>query len=156
MQDEIPEKLRIEWIILADAAEVLNGKVYMLGGGWDRIPASQQERDLRLFAVALSIVVPWHQTNERHGLEVKLTDADGQRVLFNVVGQFESGRPLGAVRGQLLRTPMAFKIATPLNEVGTYAVVGSIDGEESCRTVFHVHPPLVPRAAPPPQSPPTP
>lgn len=154
MQPAIPEKPRIEWIILADAAEVLNGKVYMLGGGWDRVPASQQEREIRLFAIAMSIVVPWHQTNERHGLEVKMTDADGQRVLFRVAGEFESGRPPGAVRGQLLRTPMAFKFAGPLSQVGTYAVAGSIDGEESCRTVFHVHPPLSPPPAQPPQNPP--
>ena len=154
MQSEFPEKLRIEWIILADAAEVVNGKVYMLGGGWDRIPASQQDRDLRQFAIALSMVVPWHQTNERHALEVKLIDADGQNVLFRVNGEFESGRPAGAVQGQVLRTPMAFKFAGPLGQIGTYAVVGSIDGEESCRTVFHVHPRLGPRPAPPPQNPP--
>lgn len=153
MQPEVPEKLRIEWIILADAAEVLNGKVYMLGGGWDRIPASQQDRDLRQFAIALSIVVPWHQTNERHALEVRLTDADGQQVLFKIAGEFESGRPTGAIQGQVLRTPMAFKFAGALGQVGTYAVVGSIDGEESCRTVFHVHPRPGSKQPAPPQNP---
>ena len=153
MQPEISDKLKIEWMILADAAEVMNGKVYMLGGGWDRIPASQRDSDLRLFAIALSIVVPWHQINERHNLEVKIIDADGQRLMFNVTGEFESGRPPGSVRGQLLRTPVAFKFAGPLAQVGTYAVVGSIDGEESCRTTFHVHPPIASRPASPPRNP---
>ena len=36
----------IEWLILADEAELVNGKLYMMGGGWDRITAQ---------------VLPWQQ-----------------------------------------------------------------------------------------------
>ena len=32
-----PEQTRIEWLIPAEHAEVLNGKLYLMGGGWDRL-----------------------------------------------------------------------------------------------------------------------
>ena len=32
----------IEWLILADAAEVVGGKLYLMGGGWDRLTVNSQ------------------------------------------------------------------------------------------------------------------
>ena len=29
--------MEIEWLILADAAQVTGNKLYLLGGGWDRL-----------------------------------------------------------------------------------------------------------------------
>ncbi len=42
-------------LMLADAAQVADGKLYILGGGWDTIvPAAP-------FAVCGIIAIPWHQ-----------------------------------------------------------------------------------------------
>ena len=29
--------MEVDWLILADSAQVTGGKLYMLGGGWDRL-----------------------------------------------------------------------------------------------------------------------
>ena len=47
----------IEWLILADAAEVVGGKLYVMGGGWDRLTVHSQSAKKNL-AVALALRVP--------------------------------------------------------------------------------------------------
>ncbi len=150
MQQATVDQLKIEWILMADSAEVLGGKLYMLGGGWDRMPASasKDSKDSRVFALAFSILVPWHQANEKHTMKIEIIDEDGKRTIFKVEGEFEVGRPAGAVRGQLLRVPIAVKYMGTIEQPGTYAVIGSLDGEESCRTQFHVQLPPGTHAGP--------
>ncbi len=148
MQEQVQQRPEIEWIILADSAEAIGGKVYMMGGGWDRIQGSREPNDIRHFAIALSIIVPWHHTNEKHDLRLEIVDEDGKKAVLGVGGEFTTGRPAGAVPGQSLRTPLALKVNMPLLKPGTYAVIGSVDGQESRRTTFHVHPPVGPPARP--------
>jgi hypothetical protein len=148
MQEQIEEQPRIEWIILADAAEISDTKLYMLGGAWDRIPASKNPNDVRSFAIAVSVVIPWHETNKRHAFTLQIVDEDGKSVMFKAEGELIVGRPPTAVPGQVLRTPMVIKIIAPLEKVGTYAVIGFLNGKERARTAFHVD--SVPGATPKP------
>ena len=48
-------------ILLADAAEAVNGKLYVLGGGW-----SITGPDPSPMALAIKIEVPWDQSNQPH------------------------------------------------------------------------------------------
>ena len=60
-------------MLLADAAQAVGGKLYVLGGGWSVIgpgPATM--------AIAMKIDVPWDQTNLRHHWILDLVDEDGQ------------------------------------------------------------------------------
>ena len=59
-------------MMLADAAQAVDNKLYILGGGWsvtgpDPLPS----------AIAMKIDVPWDQTNQRHRWELALLDDDG-------------------------------------------------------------------------------
>ena len=66
----------IEWLILADAAEVVGGKLYVMGGGWDRLTVHSQSAKKNL-AVALALRVPWHETNRQHAFQIDMTYEDG-------------------------------------------------------------------------------
>ena len=64
-------------MLLCDAAQVSDGKLFILGGGWsmtgpDPVPS----------AVALKIDVDWHEAEASHHWELFLEDADGQPVLM--------------------------------------------------------------------------
>ena len=60
-------------MLLADSAQVAEGKLYILGGGWSVIGP-----DPAPSAVALKLEVDWHETERTHHWELFLEDADGQ------------------------------------------------------------------------------
>ena len=119
----------IEWLILADEAEVVNGKLYMMGGGWDRITAQTLPWKQHM-AIALAVRVPWTDTNRQTSVEIDLTDEDGN-LLVNVKGEFVVGRPAQAIPGQSLRSQIAIKLDGLLPKLGAYAVVCRLHGDET-------------------------
>jgi hypothetical protein len=90
-------------MMLCDAAQVSDGKLYVLGGGWsmtgpDPVPS----------AIALKIDVGWHEAEAPHHWELFLEDADGRPVMVDtpdgehpveVRGEFTVGRPPGIPEG---------------------------------------------------------
>ena len=102
-------------LLLADFAQVVQGKLYIMGGGWSVTGPQPQPS-----AVALKIEVPWTQTNRRHEFKMELLDADGRPVLLPgpegekpvvMGGQFEVGRPPGVPPGTPLDMPLALTMA---------------------------------------------
>ena len=139
MSNDYTEEMAIEWLILADAAEVTGGKLYLLGGGFDRINIASPLPQRRRMALAVSISVPWASTNERHRLTLDFVDEDGNKQA-NVEGEFEVGRPPGAKAGQTQRIQLALQAELELKKFSANVVVGSIDGVESRRVHYNVQP----------------
>jgi hypothetical protein len=90
-------------MMLADAAQAVAGKLYVLGGGWSIIGP-----DPTPMAIALKIDVPWDEANRRHTLRLVLVDDDGQPVVVptptgerpvELSADFEVGRPPGMKPG---------------------------------------------------------
>ena len=127
----------VEWLILADAAQVSSNKLYLLGGGWDRLTIASTLPVTHQMAVAAAFRVPWNETNERHDFEIEVTDEDGNGVA-KLGGQFEVGRPAGVVPGQDQRTQIAVNIGLQLKQFGTYAVIAKLNGKEGGRFPFNV------------------
>ncbi|MDE2059679.1 MAG: hypothetical protein KGL31_06080 [candidate division NC10 bacterium] len=101
-------------MLLADAAQAIDNKLYILGGGWSIIGP-----DPAPSAIALKIEVPWTDTNRKHRLELKLLDADGQPVRVPTQagehpvefrGEFEVGRPPGLPEGSPLDMALAINM----------------------------------------------
>jgi len=101
-------------LLLADYAQVADGKLNLIGAGWS-ITGPQPSP----FALAVLILVPWDRTNERHGFQIELLDADGHPVIVPtpegeaalvVAGEFEVGRPPGLRRGTPLDVPLAINL----------------------------------------------
>jgi hypothetical protein len=121
--------------ILADAAQVQSGKLYILGGGIDQIPAAHP------FALTLIFHVGWDETNKRHHVLVSLTNADGAQVHlptptgnapFEVRSEFEVGRPPGIPPGSTMYVPTVVMLGggIPL-QPGRYQFHIQVDGSES-------------------------
>ena len=129
----------VDWIILADAAEVVNNKLYLIGGGWDALTINAPLPVVHPCAVAVAFRVPWDETNRRHGVEVLVADQDGNE-LARIAGQIEVGRPAGIPLGQAQRVQMAAQLGLPLDRPGDYRVVVRIGGEEARAVTFQVVP----------------
>lgn len=137
---EIPE---IDFLILADRAEAVNGKLYMMGGGWDAVgvPGPGQPT---VFHAALAILVPWNATNVEHTCAIQVVDEDGSALIslsFTVV----TGRPPGLPEGASQRVMVALPLTVAFPRQGLYAVVANL-GEREKRERFHVR--LMPASQP--------
>ena len=87
-------------MLLADAAQEVNGKLYVLGGGW-----SVTGPDLPPMSIAIKLDVPWSAAGAPHQFTLELVDEDGRAVPagdsggVRVEGTFEVGRPVGLPAG---------------------------------------------------------
>lgn len=121
-------------MLLADAAQVADGKLYILGGGW-----SVTGPEPAPMALALKVEVPWDQANMRHEWMLTLSDQDGSPVFLptpegdhpvELGGEFEVGRPAGLAPGTPIDLPLAINLAPlPLAPGGRYCWQLAINGE---------------------------
>ena len=124
-------------MLLADAAQAIGGKLYILGGGWSITGPEPSPSSL-----AIKIEVPWTEANRPHALRLVLVDADGQPVLANdkpldITAEFEVGRPAGLPVGTPLDTTLVFNFGPlPLEGGRRYLWRLSIDGD--AREDWHV------------------
>ena len=135
---EYAEELGVEWLILADAAEVTGQKLYLLGGGWDRLTVNKIPASHRI-AAAVSFRVPWEETNRKHEFEFEITDGDGAR-LARLDGQFEVGRPPGVPQGSPRRGQIALNMIVEFKRLGTYMISATVDDREARTFPFFVMP----------------
>ncbi len=141
--------MEVEWLILADSAEVVGNKLYLLGGGWDRLTVNTGFPIDQRCAIALSVRVPWNETNQKHVFEVEVMGEDTQteqpKSLVKVGGQFEVGRPPGIPQGQEQRIQLAISMNLRLDSPGTKVIVARIEEQEMRRVHFNVIPgPMMP------------
>lgn len=72
-----PDRTMRVTLMLADAAQVADGKLNLLGGGWTVTGPAPSP-----FAIAGIIEVPWSQTDGVHELRFELIDLDGNPILI--------------------------------------------------------------------------
>lgn len=122
-------------MLLADFAQVSDGKLTIAGGGW-----SLTGPEAVPFGIAILVRVPWDQANRRHLMRLELLDADGQPVLTDTEDgeapvvffddmPFEVGRPAGLKPGTPLDFPIAVNSGPLPLDPGLYEWRLSIDGE---------------------------
>ena len=129
--------MEVEWLILADAAQVIGNKLYLLGGGWDRLMVNSGFPVDQQIGLAASFKVPWNETNEKHTFEVEIASEDGESIC-TIGGGFEVGRPPGIPAGQDQRMQIAANAGLRIKDQGTYVIIARIDGQEGRRVPFNV------------------
>jgi hypothetical protein len=88
-------------MMLADAAQQVGGKLYVLGGGWSTTGSPTPP-----MAVAIKIEVPWDRTSDVRPVEV--------------TGELEVGRPAGLPDGTPLDAPLVVSFGPMPLESGRY------------------------------------
>lgn len=130
-------------MLLCDAAEEPNGKLYILGAGWTHVLRPDKPINM---ALAIVLHVPWEQANRRHELEVSLLTEDGQPALLGdnpvkVQGAVEVRQSLGGKPGDELDAVTAVTFAGISLPTGGYVWELLVNGESSARTRFWVQGP---------------
>ena len=69
--------MEIEWLILGDYAHMADGKLYLQGGGWERLNVNSGFPTKQMFGIATSVLVPWDETNQLINLEIEVQTEDG-------------------------------------------------------------------------------
>jgi len=127
----------VEWLILADYAEIVGGKLYLMGGGWDRVTVNSAFPLTRPIGLAAAFRVPWNETNQPQNVEMEIQTDDGESV-GKVGAQFEVGRPPGMKAGQDQRFQLAANVPLTLRGPGGYVIVARVEGQEAGRVPFNV------------------
>ena len=127
-----PQRVEIDFVILADYAQAAQGKLNMIGGGWNLHNANQYPSTLP-FGLAIGILVPWSQTNRKHDFTFVIKGSEGPEVARGG-GQFEMGREAGIPPGMTQRATVALSGQLQIPQPGTYEVIVTAAGAEKCIT----------------------
>ncbi|HEY2475085.1 MAG TPA: hypothetical protein VGI19_09815 [Candidatus Cybelea sp.] len=134
-------------MLLADSAQAVNGKLYILGGGWSMTgPAPTPS------AIAIKFEVPWEFANRKYGIRIELLDSDGNQVLLPgpqgqqpmlITADLEVGRPPGLSPGAPLDSPLAINIGPLPLTPGRYewrCTIVEANVSQSCAFTFREQP----------------
>jgi hypothetical protein len=130
----------IVFAMLADHAEALNNKVYVHGGGWDRLGIGTVPATWPI-SFAIGILVPWNATNQENVAAVDILDADGNPTDFHTEVRFNVGRSPLLSQGETQRVMLAIpQVPVTFPKYGSYVLAVSLNEVESKRVTFAIVP----------------
>ncbi|MDP9355002.1 MAG: hypothetical protein M3R02_06905 [Chloroflexota bacterium] len=132
--------MRADCFLLADAVQESQGKLYILGGGWNTVVVPTLPAVHPSFAIAVRLLVPWNDTNQPFKFEITIQDPDAEPLLEEPLsGELTVGRPPHLSAGSDQAIPLAVTVKDlKLPKPGTYACVLTVEGEVKFRTTFDV------------------
>jgi uncharacterized protein DUF6941 len=119
-------------MVLADAVQSAEDKLWILGAGWSQIQANTPAPQ----GLGIIVHVPYDMTSRAIKIDVRLLTDDGEQVKDddsqNPIGagaEFEVGRPPGMKPGERLNLPLALRFNGLAHDPGAYVWECKIDGE---------------------------
>ena len=131
------DRCKIDFVVLADFAQSVQGKLTLVGAGWNRHHTSQYPSVLP-FGLGIGILVPWSETNRKHPMKFTIMKSEGPQ-LMGGQAEFEVGRAIGTPAGMTQRAVLGLAGQLQLLEPGTYEILVSIEGDEK-RVTFEALP----------------
>jgi hypothetical protein len=128
-----PDRIEIDFVILADFAQAVQGKLTLVGGGWNRHNPGEYPSTLP-FGLGIGILVPWSETNRKHPMKFVIRKSEGPELLGGG-GEFEVGREVGTPAGMTQRAVLGLAGQLQLLEPGTYEIV-VMAGDDEKRVTF--------------------
>lgn len=130
----LARKPEVDYLLVADRAEVVNGKLYLMGGSWDRIsPATFPHR--MILGIALGVRIPFAHTDDQHTVAIELQHEGSRLVGFEA--RLTTGRPPG-MAGMDMLVPMAFNVPVAIPAAGQMVLRASVDGRSPRRHEIRV------------------
>jgi hypothetical protein len=138
----VPDRINIDSFMLADAAKVFDGKLYIHGGGWNYLDVFEPGSP-RPISIAGRVLIPWSDEARDITLEIHLERREADHVLERAPVlqiKMQSWQSSAVGRAAETATPFAFDIpGVVFLNAGEYAFVVDHDGEELARTRFQVN-----------------
>lgn len=127
----------IELLLPADYAEVVHGKLYLMGAGWGAFAPAAYPALLRM-SVAVAVRIPYLDAGRPHALALTLVDADGAELL-RLDGTIETSRPPDT-RGDPVLVPLAFNVQVELTGPRALELNARVDGGPAHRYPIRAQP----------------
>ena len=131
--------MEVEWIIIGDYAHMADGKLYLQGGGWERLTVNDGFPTKRMVGIAVSVLIPWSETNQPTNFEVEVQTEDGNPVA-KINGQLKVGRPPDHPPGMPVRSMLAANLGLEFKTAGSYVLIARLEEQEIKRASFYVIP----------------
>jgi hypothetical protein len=119
----------VDYLLVADRAEVVNGKLYFMGGSWDRVQPQQFPHRMML-GIALGVRIPVAYTDDEHTVAVELLHDETRLIGFEA--KLATGRPPG-MAGMDMLVPLAFNLPIAIPGEGQLTLKAVIDGKHGRR-----------------------
>jgi hypothetical protein len=131
--------MKLTSAMLADAAQVQSGKLYVLGGGFDTISVRELPATHRSISLAMVAEVAPEERQQDLELRVQLVDEDGAELGVMAKGKLRVGAPPNLPPG----SPSIVPIVSPFHnitfpEAKGYAFIVSMNDNELTRVKFRV------------------
>jgi hypothetical protein len=129
----------IEFVILAERVEVLNGKLYMMGGGYDRLFLERPPPQTMPVTFAVGLLVPWEASGREHQLQFAVLDEAGNTVAASDQLVVNLNSPPGLVDGESQRVmlaPLGGPVTFP--SYGKFVLRVVLDGAVQKTVIFSV------------------
>lgn len=132
------EDLSVDFLLLADRAEAINSKLYVMGGTWDWIQQAPGAPPTP-FSIAVGVLVQWNATNIAHQLRLWIDDEDGQPAGIEAEATFTMGRPAHLKDGDEQRFIMTIpSIMHRFRKPGQYVLTAALNGDSKKQARFRV------------------
>ena len=136
--------LSIEFLILANHAEIVNGLLYVSGGCWtehQRVTVLGQPIPNSHLGIALSVLVPWNNTNEQSTIEIRIENEDATEVVFQTSASITTGRHPALSPGADQHAALGLSVDIVFPHAGGYRIVATLNGDNTTmrRWAFRVH-----------------
>lgn len=130
----------VDVALLADAVQASQGKLFILGGGWDVLTVRSLPARHPSMGIGIRVRVPWGWPGDAVRLDVELQDEDGKSVLpSSLSAPVPVRRPDHLPEGQDLTVVRALTFTNLVfRSEGGYSFVISIDSEVKERLRFLV------------------
>ena len=139
--------------ILCNHAEAVNNLLYISGGGigTTHVPTNAPPPYAVTVGIALTVTVPWGQTNQQHTVEIDLVGEDGDPVELpisetesghlKVEMAFNVGRGPDLTPGDEQKVCLATNLpGLPLPAFGKYEFIIRLDGHDERRLPLRIKP----------------
>jgi len=112
--------MNIEYAVLADYAELVAGKLYLMGGGWDTSNVSEVPAGVRC-AVAVGVRMAWEDIGARVPVVIVVEDDDGQEFV-RLAAEMSVGQAPNLPPGSSQLSQLAANMPLTLPKMGGYRV----------------------------------
>jgi hypothetical protein len=133
--------MKITTALLADAALVANGKLYIHGGGWDTIHAAAFPTTQPTMSLALMLQVEYSEALVDIPIMIELLDDDENEAGLKTEAKLNVGHPAGMKAGAPLFIPQVLTLnMMPFGNPGQYRFKVSSGEKELASVPFRLAP----------------
>jgi hypothetical protein len=123
--------MKIDYAVLADAAQAVGGKIFILGGGWNVYRSANYPAPVQL-AVAVGLGFAGNEIGGRYPLKIVIADEAGVPVVPELNGQIETGQLASDLPSGLpVKVPVAWNVSFAVPRPGKYGIVITVGAAQA-------------------------